>query len=120
MSAGINLREKLKAYKIEFELLQKIPCSTQENEEYRKILENGGVLPEGDFSYYDGGETPTSSFYKIYETDLTESEIAEYLTYKKLSLIKTIKSCVVFFTVLTVIGIIVGFMASLILLGNAL
>lgn len=106
----INLRDKLRTYKFEFDLLQKIPCSKQENKEYQKILKDGGVLPEGVFAYvYDSGETSTAEFYTIYETDLTESEITEYLTYKKLSLIRTIKNCIMFFTVLTIIGMIAYF-----------
>ena len=106
----INLRDELQSYKFEFDLLQKIPCSKQENKEYQKLLKEGGVLPEGVFAYvYDSGETSTTEFYTIYETDLTESEIREYLTYKKLSLIRTIKNCIMFFTVLTIIGMVAYF-----------
>ena len=106
----VNLRDALRSYKFEFDLLQKIPCSKEENKEYQKLLKEGGVLPDGVFAYvYDGGATSTTEFYTIYETDLTDSEITEYLTYKKLSLIKTIKNCIMFFTVLTIIGMIVYF-----------
>ncbi len=106
----IDLRNELRAYKFEFDLLQKIPCSKKENKEYQKLLKEGGVLPEGVFAYvYDSGETSTTEFYTIYETDLTESEITEYLTYKKLSLIRTIKNCIMFFTVLTIIGMVAYF-----------
>ena len=105
-----NLRDELRSYKFEFDLLQKIPCSKQENKDYQNLLKNGGVLPDGVYAYvYDDGETSTTEFYTIYETDLTESEISEYLTYKKLSLIKTIKNCIMFFTVLTIIGMIAYF-----------
>lgn len=105
-----NLRDELRSYKFEFDLLQKIPCSKQENKDYRNLLKNGGVLPEGVYAYVcDDGETSKTEFYTIYETDLTESEISEYLTYKKLSLIKTIKNCIMFFTVLTIIGMIAYF-----------
>ncbi len=106
----INLRDELRSYKFEFDLLQKIPCSKQENKEYQKLLKDGGTLPEGVFAYvYDSGETSSTEFYTVYETDLTDAEITEYLTYKKLSLIKTIKNCIMFFTVLTIIGMIAYF-----------
>lgn len=106
----INLRDELRSYKFEFDLLQKIPCSKQENKEYQKILKDGGVLPEGVFAYvHDSGEASTTEFYTIYETDLTESEITEYLTYKKLSFLRTIKNCIMFFTVLTIIGMVAYF-----------
>ena len=106
----INLRDELRSYKFEFDLLQQIPCSKQENREFQKLLKEGGVLPEGVFAYvYDSGEISKTEFYTIYETDLTESEITEYLTYKKLNLIRTIKNCVMFFTVLTIIAMVAYF-----------
>ena len=111
----LNLRDELRAHKFEFDLLQKIPCSKQENKEYAKILKEGGTLPEGVYAYvYAGGETSTDEFYTIYETDLTEAEIQEYLTYKQLTFIRTIKNCVMFFTVLTIIGISVYFFLMMI------
>ena len=110
----INLRDELRAYKFDFNLLQKIPCSKQENKEYHKLLKDGGTLPEGVYSYIDfNGEASTTDFYTVYETDLTESEKIEYLTYKKLDLIKTIKNCVMFFTILTIIGMIAYFLIIL-------
>ena len=105
----INLRDELRAHKFEFDLLQKIPCTKQENKEYQKLLKDGDTLPDGVYAYDNGQMSPTE-FYTIYETDLTESETREYLTYKKLSLIRTIKNCVVFFTVLTIIGMIAYFL----------
>ena len=107
----INLRDKLRSHKFEFNLLQKTPCTKQEKKKYQKLLKDGGTLPEGVFAYdYDLGETSPSEFYTIYETDLSESEIREYLTYKQLSLIRTIKNFVLFFTILTIIGIVIGFL----------
>jgi len=100
----INLRDELRTHKFEFDLLQKIPCTKQENKKYQKIIEDGGTLPDGVYAY-DYGETQTKEFYTIYEADLTESEVREYLAYKQLSLIRTIKNCVLFFTILTIIVI---------------
>ena len=106
----IDLRKELRSYKFEFDLLQKIPCSKQENKVYAKLLKDGGVLPEGVFAYvYEDEAISTTEFYTVYESDLTESEVTEYLTYKKLSLIRTIKNCIMFFTVLTVIGMVAYF-----------
>ena len=105
-SEKINLRDELRSYKFEFDLLQKIPCSKEDNKAYKKLLKEGGQLPDGVYAYkYESG-TSTEEFYTIYETDLTEQEITEYLTYIKLSLLRTIKNCVMFFTVLTIIGMI--------------
>ena len=102
----VDLRKELRSYKFEFNLLQKSPCSKQENRNYQKLLKEGKTLPKDVFSYtYQTGETSTTDFYTVYEADLSEAEIAEYLTYKKLSLLRTIKNCAVFFTILAVIGI---------------
>ena len=54
-----------------------------------------------------------TEFYTVFETDLSQQEILEYLTYKKLDLIRTIKNCIVFFTVLTVLSIILSFFIAL-------
>ncbi|MBQ3550467.1 MAG: hypothetical protein IJA41_05760 [Clostridia bacterium] len=101
-----NLRDELRSYKFDFDVLQKIPCTAQENEEYHKLLMDGGTLPEGVYAYvYANEEVSTKEFYTVYEADLSEAELQEYLTYKQLNLIKTIKNCVMFFTVLTIIGL---------------
>ena len=107
----IDLRKELRNHKFEFDLLQKIPCNKQENKTYQQHLKEKGTLPDGVFAYvYDNGETSTTDFYTIYEPDLSESEIREYLAYKQLSLIKTIKNCVLFFTILTIIGMVAYFL----------
>ena len=94
-SLRINLRE----LKRDFKLLQEDPCTAHETVLYKNTLKNGNSLPEG--IYTDDNDV----FYKLRETDLTEKEIREYIALKQLSMIKTIKNCVLFFTVLTVIGI---------------
>lgn len=105
----INLRNELRLYKFDFDLLQKIPCSKQENKKYQKIIKDGGVLPEGVFAYgYDTGDASTTEFYTVYETDLTEVEIAEYLTYKKLSMLRTIQNCMMLLTVSSIIYMVIS------------
>ena len=106
----MNLRDEIRNYKFEFDLLQKIPCTKQENKEYERILKNGGELPDGIYAYtYDSGEVSTTDFYTIYESDLSEAEIREYLTYKQLSFMKTIKNCVLFFTILAIVSMVISF-----------
>lgn len=87
--------------------LQKIDCSKEENREYSNILKNGGSLPEGVCQYKDSitGE-PLHEFYTVYDSGLSDSEKQEYIQYQSLLHLKTIKNCVVFFTVLTVISLV--------------
>lgn len=107
MAKKVDLREELRDYRFEFDFLQKIPCNGQENKLYQNLLKNGQALPEGIYQYVYDGYKSTTEFYKIYETDLTESERKEYLTYKQLGLIKTIKNCVLFFTSMAITGIVI-------------
>ena len=105
----INLREELRLYKFDFDLLQKIPCSKQENKKYQKLLKEGGVLPEGVFAYSQGtDDVSTTEFYTVYETDLTDSEIAEYLTYRKLSMLRTIQNCILVLTISSIIYMVIS------------
>ena len=105
----INLREELRLYKFDFDLLQKIPCTKQENKKYQKLLKEGGVLPEGVFAYSQGtDDVSTTEFYTVYETDLTDSEIAEYLTYRKLSMLRTIQNCILVLTISSIIYMVIS------------
>lgn len=105
----INLRNELRLYKFDFDLLQKIPCSKKDNKKYEKLLKDGGVLPEGVFAYgYETGDASTTEFYTVYEADLTEAEIVEYLTYKKLSMLRTIQNCILVLTVSSIIYMVVN------------
>ena len=105
----INLRNELRLYKFDFDLLQKIPCSKKDNKKYEKLLKDGGVLPEGVCAYgYETGDASTTEFYTVYEADLTEAEIVEYLTYKKLSILRTIQNCILVLTVSSIIYIVVS------------
>lgn len=104
-----NLRNELRLYKFDFDLLQKIPCSKKDNKKYEKLLKDGGVLPEGVFAYgYETGDASTTEFYTVYEADLTEAEIVEYLTYKKLSMLRTIQNCILILTVSSMIYMVVS------------
>ena len=105
----INLRNELRLYKFDFDLLQKIPCSKKDNKKYEKLLKDGGVLPEGVFAYgYETGDASTTEFYTVYEADLTEAEIVEYLTYKKLSMLRTIQNCILVLTVSSIIYMVIN------------
>ena len=108
-----DLREQLRNYKFQFGLLQKIPCSVEENKEYTHLQKEGKPLPDGIFKYEYSNDTAQDDFYTVAAPDLTVQELDEYLTYKKLSLLRTIKNCVVFFAVLTIIYLVVVFINAI-------
>jgi len=94
-----DFRKKLRLFKFEHGLLQKVKCSEEENRTYERMFESGEALPEG-ISQSDLGY-----FYRDSTSGLTESEIAEYLIYKQLDLLRSIRAWLIFLVVLAVIGI---------------
>ncbi|MBQ8605327.1 MAG: hypothetical protein IJ408_01200 [Clostridia bacterium] len=99
-----DIREQLIDDKIKFGFLKKVPCDKNKNEEYKAILKSGGSLPSGVYPYTDEEGELTDDFYKLYETELTDKEREEYLVFRKLALLNTIKNGVLFFVILTVIS----------------
>lgn len=108
-----DLRAELVNYKYDFDILQKIPCTQDENKAYTKLVKEGKPLPKNVYPFGNDAGTPSDSeFYKLYASDLSDAELAEYLTYKKLSMLKTIKNCLLFFTILTIISMIILFIVA--------
>ena len=101
-----DLRQELAEFKEKFDLIQKIPCTHNENKTYTQLLREGKPLPENVHKYEYSVGTDYDQFYTLYIPELSTAEINEYLTYKTLALLNTIKNCVVFFTVLTIIGLV--------------
>ena len=68
------------------------------------------------------GKVSVKEFYTVYEPDLTEAELEEYLKYKELSILNTIKNltytkinllnmitdCLIFIVLLMVVALILG------------
>ena len=70
-------------------------------------MKAGEELPEGVRAYVDpDGEVSDKVFYRVCAADLTEGERNEYFALTRLSLLKTIKQCVMFFTILAIIGLV--------------
>ena len=108
-----GLRTKLEVLKYQLGILQEVNCSNQENQKYRKMLQENKPLPNGILCRTSDGSVEYASFYKVERTALSKDELAEYLQYKQLKSIITIKKCMVFFTVLTVISLACGFILAL-------
>lgn len=103
----VDLKAAIRSYQYEFNLLQNVACTKKENEEYAELVKAGEELPEGIRAYVDSdGDVSDKVFYRVYAADLTEGERDEYFTLTRLSLLKTIKNCVLFFTILAIIGLI--------------
>lgn len=106
----IDLKEELRDIYFDVNLLQKIDCSKEDNKKYKQMLQNGENLPQGVFEYkYELDNAGTGDFYTIHKPELTPEERLEYITFKQLKMLNTIKNCVVFFSTLTVISMVITF-----------
>ncbi len=103
----LDLRNELQQLRFDMNFLQKIDCTKEENKTYKQMLKNGESLPDGVYQHRDSttGEY-IDSFYTVWDPDLTDTEKQEYIRYQEFLHIKTIKNCVVFFTVLTIISLV--------------
>ena len=109
----MKLTKELEQLKYELGILKEVGCSDSETEEYRKLLSQDMPLPDGILRRDPEGSIEYASFYKIERTALSKDELIEYMQYKQLKSIITIKKCVVFFTVLAVISLICGLILAL-------
>lgn len=116
----INLKNKLMQLRLKNNLLQKVYCSREESEKYIELLKNNQPLPKGVYQE-ESDVTGYSQFYTIYEAnkEMTPEEIEEYFLLKQSSDIRTIRNCVIFFTVLIVIVLIIGFIGGACLLNSS-
>ena len=105
MNTNRRLKRELDNYRLKYDLYEKALCSQKENQEYKDLLKQGKRLPEDVRTNDDWRNVNDSEFYRLVRPELTQEEITEYLMYKKLDMLKTIKNCVVFLTVLMIIGI---------------
>lgn len=110
----VDLRRELNQMQIDLNFLQKTDCSNSENQKYLNDQKNGNQLPKNVIQYRSTstGEY-LNEFYTVKDSGLTEDERRLYIELKKLEHIKTIKNCILFFTVTAVIGLIATFLLSL-------
>ncbi|MBP3633934.1 MAG: hypothetical protein J6J43_05130 [Oscillospiraceae bacterium] len=102
MSNMTDYRDELNRMRQEFQVQQKLPCTKEENEHFAALLHSGEQLPEGVYPYYPEQAENCSEFCRYHTHCFTREELTEYLTYRNLQLLSTIKNCLVFFTVLTI------------------
>ena len=114
MDQNKRIKEVLDEYRLKYDLYDQRLCTDEENKAYRELLKQGEKLPEDiypiDASLEDMNITGKTKFLELLRTELTQAEIMEYLTYQKLDILATIRNCVVFFTALTVISLILFFL----------
>ncbi len=110
MKKIINMKDVLNDLYFDALFLQKVDCSREDNKKYNQMLKNGEALPNGVFEYKNEGNEGWGIFYTIYKPDLTHEEKLEYILFKQTGMIRTIKNCVIFFTVITILSMFINFL----------
>ena len=110
---ALDIREELRRTKFELNLLQCVDCSAEDNRWCLHLVKSGQELPQGVYRKKDIDGRELDLFYTVYDPQLTEQEMQEYIALMQYKEIRTIRKCVVFFTVLAVISLIVGIIAGI-------
>lgn len=103
----VDLKKELRSLYFETFFLQNIDCSREDNKQYAQLLKNDEPLPNGVYEYKMVTGEGTGTFYTVYEPNLTQEEKMEYMVFKQLKMLKTIKNCVVFFTTATIVFLVI-------------
>ena len=105
-----DVKQELFDKRIEYGRFNIVDCTDQENAMYADMKNNREALPENVRQYKNTNtDQYVDKFYYLKESKLTDSEWQEYLRYVELNRMNTIENCIIFFTVLTIIIFILGF-----------
>ena len=108
----MNLKKELVQFRYEFGVHEQIDCTEEQNAQYRQLAKENKPLPARVYCRNSDPTAEYATFYSVSEMELTPEQLNEYLQYKQLKTLTSIKKCMVFFTVLTVISIIGGVIAA--------
>ena len=105
----MDKREEFNEMRLENGLFKRKKVSNEDYKKYQELIDSGKELPNNiKYDIYMGG------FYeKELKTNFTEKEIFEYIGYKQIKLLSTIKNCVLFFVVCYILSLIFQIIASL-------
>lgn len=99
-----NIKDGLLDYKLKYGLLERRDCTPEENQRYNNILAQNGTIPDNICAYvYDDSEVPLE-FFELIDTDLTEEEKKTFIALKQLDYLNTIKNCLLYFTISSIVA----------------
>jgi len=94
---------EIKKLLFDLNLCTKVYCTEEEQQQFKTIRKAKEKLPEGVIYINSGAE---NGFYRIKTASMTEPVLQKYMLLLQTKYISTIKNCVLFFTVLMIIGLI--------------
>jgi len=95
----------LHKYKVESGTHNQRYCSADESAKFLEIIETKKDLPDGVFSHLANGEY---YFYRMVQAENPSSELSEYIACLQYESLQKIKNYLLFFVILTIIGIVGG------------
>lgn len=99
----IDLGKELFKLRVEFDLIQEVYCSNDEEKHIKQLIKNKQPLPNDIHANTDG------THFRFVNADISKEDMDELLLYRQLKYLKTIKSCNVYFVVLSIIFIILAY-----------
>lgn len=110
----MSLKQKLISYRRENRILEKITVSEEDTKKYIDMIANNDPLPKGIYKEESYANGKTYFYYWSDTEELSENELIELVLHTQLKSINTIKKCVVFFTVLAIISLVLAFISLII------
>ena len=108
-----SMKSKTLEYKAKLGLGNSLMCTKAQNDELNETVKRGEKLPSNVVAYEFIEEINYYKFVIYNEDSSSIDQIEDYLKYKKLYDLQTIKKCMVYFTTLSVICL-VGFLSLLV------
>lgn len=96
---------------------QEVECSEEECPKYAAMMKNNEKLPENIVCF--NTDDDCDEFIKLIPLDISHEDLQDYCALVQTRDIRTIKKCVIFFTVLAIIGLL-GALIYGIYLGDAI
>lgn len=115
-----GIKKRLKMYQVKYNLLRDRQCSKEEHDTYLKLTHTGQELPDNVYEVVTSEGAVIS--YRQITSDaplLDDQERMEFLMYKNLELLRSIKNCNIFLVVVTAINLASAIIGAIIL-SNAL
>lgn len=109
---------------VESGLAEKVPCTNDELEHFASYDYEQSKLPNDVYTYEENGEI---EYFRLNPTNLEDGALQKYLMSQQLNqarmisyipnLLNTIKNCMIFFTVITIISLIATLFVSCSVMG---
>jgi len=104
----MDIKTKLKKLQEELEIIEKIPCTKEEADQYDELIKENKELPPDVFCFSEEDSECLYCKYYRYKTNLSYEEKEEYLLLYQTKQLIIIKRCAIYFTGMSIIGVLLS------------